>query len=76
MLGLFNLLRLRRAPLAFYAEQHRQHGDHSLVRLGPYRLWLLFHPREIEAVLTECTADSCDLSARCAYSPNGTAQAC
>jgi cytochrome P450 len=57
MLGLSNLRRLRRKPLAFYAEQHIQHGDHALVRLGPYRLWLLFHPREIEAILTECATD-------------------
>lgn len=57
MLGLTALWRLRYAPLDFYAEQHQRQGDCARIRLGPYRLWLLFHPREIEALLTDCASD-------------------
>jgi enediyne biosynthesis protein E7 len=52
MLGLAALWRLRHSPLDFYSEQQRRQGDCARLRLGPYRLRLLFHPREIEATLT------------------------
>jgi len=57
MLGLQHLRELRHAPLDFYRSVHRKQGDIVTVNLGPYRLRLLFHPREIEAVLTTCSAN-------------------
>lgn len=50
-LGIDHLLRIRRDQLAFYAEMQARHGDAVPVRLGPYRLWLLFHPDLVEQVL-------------------------
>lgn len=57
MFGLAAFLALRRAPLDFYVEQQRRQGDYARVRLGPYRLWLLFHPQAVEALLTGRTGD-------------------
>jgi cytochrome P450 len=51
--GLDHLLRIRRNQLAFYEEQRSRYGDAVLLRLGPYRSWLLFHPDAIEALLTQ-----------------------
>ena len=48
-----NLLWLKRDQLGFYAAMQARHGDAVLVRLGPYRMWLLFHPDAVGAVLTE-----------------------
>jgi cytochrome P450 len=50
-MGIDHVLRLRREPLAFYDDLHSRHGDVVRLRLGPYRLWLLFHPVHVEAVL-------------------------
>jgi cytochrome P450/protein-S-isoprenylcysteine O-methyltransferase Ste14 len=51
VLGLDSLWRLRR-PLDYYGALHRRHGDVVRLRIGPYRIWLLFHPAAIEAALT------------------------
>lgn len=51
VLGIDHLRRIRGDQLAFYAELHARHGDAVRLRLGPNRLWLFFHPREIEGVL-------------------------
>ena len=51
-LGIDHLLRIRKDQLAFYDEQRLRYGDTILLRLGPYRSWLLFHPDSIEALLT------------------------
>ena len=53
LLGVDNLLRIRRDQLAFYDELRACHGDIVQLRLGPYRSWVLFHPAQIEALLTE-----------------------
>jgi len=50
-LGTDHLLRLRRDPLGFYDDMKARHGDAVRLRLGPYRLWLLFHPDHVEAVM-------------------------
>lgn len=52
LLGADHLLWLRRDQLGFYKEMQTRHGDVVPLRLGPYRSWLLFHPEQIEAVLT------------------------
>jgi cytochrome P450 len=51
-LGLDTLWRLRGNQLGYYQSLQARYGDTVRLRLGPYRNWLLFHPREIEAVLT------------------------
>jgi len=51
-LGLGHLLRIRRDQLVFYDEMKVRHGDSVLLRLGPYRSWLLFDPDLVEQVLT------------------------
>jgi cytochrome P450 len=50
-MGIGHLLRLRGDPLGFYNDMHARHGDVVRVRLEPYRLWLLFHPVHVEAIL-------------------------
>ncbi|MBB5575766.1 MULTISPECIES: cytochrome P450 [Rhizobium] len=52
VLGIDHLLRIRSDQLAFYTRLHRDYGDVVQLRLGPYRLWYLFHPDFIEPVLT------------------------
>lgn len=56
-LGTNYLLRLRRDPLRFYDDMHARHGDAVRLRLGPYRLWLLFHPDHVEAVMARQAQD-------------------
>ncbi|TXN41220.1 cytochrome P450 [Methylobacterium sp. WL30] len=51
LLGIRHLWRIRRDQLRFYADMRQSYGDTVRLRLGPYRSWLLFHPREIETVL-------------------------
>ncbi|MBM7069763.1 cytochrome P450 [Actibacterium sp. 188UL27-1] len=51
------MLRLRRDPLGFYENMHARYGDAERLRLGPYRLWLLFHPDHVEAVMARQAAD-------------------
>jgi cytochrome P450 len=51
-LGINHLWRIRRDQLSFYADLQRRHGDAVRLRLGPYRLWYIFHPDLIEPVLT------------------------
>lgn len=50
-LGLGHLRRLRHDQLGFYRDIRARHGDAAMMRLGPYRVWLLFHPDAIETVL-------------------------
>jgi cytochrome P450 len=50
--GLGHLLRIRSGQLAFYEAMKARHGDAVLLRLGPYRSWLLFDPQLIEQLLT------------------------
>ncbi|WP_308915992.1 cytochrome P450 [Jannaschia sp. LMIT008] len=56
-LGTDHLLRLRRDPLGFYEDMQARHGDAVRLRLGPYRLWLLFHPGHVEAVMARQAGD-------------------
>jgi enediyne biosynthesis protein E7 len=55
LFGIDHLLRIRSDQLAFYQELQKEHGDVVRLRLGPYRLWYLFHPTFIESVLTRQT---------------------
>lgn len=52
LLGVDHLLRIKFDQLAFYDELRARYGDVVRLRLGPYRSWLLFHPDQIEALLT------------------------
>jgi enediyne biosynthesis protein E7 len=52
LLGLDTLWRLRKNQLGYYQSLQARYGDRVRLRLGPYRNWLLFHPDEIESVLT------------------------
>lgn len=56
-LGIDHLIRIRREQLAYYDELRNRHGDAVLLRLGPYRSWLLFHPDPVEALLTRHWGD-------------------
>ncbi len=56
MLGLDHLYRIRRDQLGFYQSLNEQYGDAVRIRLGPYRVWLLFHPDPVEALLTRESA--------------------
>jgi cytochrome P450 len=47
-----NLPELRRGQLAFYTRCAREFGDICTIRIGPRRLFLLFHPDLVEQVLT------------------------
>ncbi|WP_299631562.1 cytochrome P450 [uncultured Roseobacter sp.] len=51
MLGLDSLVAIRSDQLSFYARMQEKHGDHVILRLGPYRSHLFFHPIHIEALL-------------------------
>ena len=51
--GIDHLLRIKRDQLAFYDELRARYGDAVRLRLGPYRSWILFHPDQVEALLTE-----------------------
>jgi hypothetical protein len=52
LFGLNHLIRIRRDQLAFYEELRAKYGDVVRLRLGPHRSWILFHPEQIEALLT------------------------
>lgn len=52
LLGVDLLKRIRTDQLGLYADLQKRHGDIVRLRLGPYRSWLLFHPDQIEPVLT------------------------
>jgi cytochrome P450 len=49
--GLPQLRRLRADLLGFYAGLARDYGDTAYLRLGPYRVYLFFHPDQIREVL-------------------------
>lgn len=51
LLGVDSLLAIRSDQLGFYDEMKSKHGDHVVLRLGPYRSHLFFHPDHIEALL-------------------------
>lgn len=51
--GIDHLIKIRRDQLAFYEDLRSRHGDVVLLKLGPYRSWILFHPAPIEALLTD-----------------------
>ena len=46
-----NLAEIRRDPLAFLSRTSAEFGAIALIRLGPYRVFLLNHPDDIEQVL-------------------------
>ena len=50
-LGLDSLHAIRSDQLGFYERMKSAHGDHVVLRLGPYKSHLLFHPDHIEALL-------------------------
>ncbi|MDC0116108.1 cytochrome P450 [Octadecabacter sp.] len=52
LLGLDHLLKIRSDQLRFYEDMRAAYGDVVLLRLGPYRSHLLFHPDHIEELLT------------------------
>ena len=45
------LKKLRADPLQFLSNLHKEHGDISRLRIGPYRIFLLNHPDYIKQVL-------------------------
>lgn len=51
LLGIDSLLAIRADQLGFYEKMKARHGDHVVLRLGPYRSHLFFHPDHIEALL-------------------------
>lgn len=51
LLGVDSLLAIRSDQLGFYEKMKSKHGDHVVLRLGPYRSHLFFHPDHIEALL-------------------------
>lgn len=53
LFGIDHLIRIRSDQLSFYAHLKKSRGDVVRLRLGPYRIWYLFHPDAIEAVLTK-----------------------
>lgn len=53
LLGVDHLIRIKFDQLAFYDDIRRCHGDVVRLRLGPYRSWVLFHPDQVEALLTQ-----------------------
>ncbi|MEO1721800.1 MAG: cytochrome P450 [Pseudomonadota bacterium] len=53
LLGIDHLWRIRTDQIGFYDDLKRRYGDAVCLRLGPYRSWQLFHPRQIELALTQ-----------------------
>lgn len=51
LLGVDSLIAIRSDQLGFYQQMKSKHGDHVVLRLGPYRSHLFFHPDHIEALL-------------------------
>ena len=51
LFGVDSLLAIRSDQLGFYEKMKSKHGDHVVLRLGPYRSHLFFHPEHIEALL-------------------------
>lgn len=51
LLGVDSLLATRSDQLGFYEKMKCKHGDHVMLRLGPYKSHLFFHPDHIEALL-------------------------
>ncbi|MDD9724558.1 cytochrome P450 [Roseovarius sp. SK2] len=51
LLGVDSLYAIRMDQLGFYERMKSAHGDHVMLRLGPYRSHLFFHPDHIEALL-------------------------
>ena len=47
----------RRDQLGFYVSCARQYGDYVQTRMGPYRVFLLFHPDTIEELLVARNRD-------------------
>src|SRR5262249_32203216 len=51
--GLTQLRRLKADLLGYYRGLQRTHGDSVLLRLGPYRFFVFFHPDQVrEALVT------------------------
>jgi cytochrome P450 len=44
---------MRRDPLAFVGRLFRDHGDASLLRMGPVAAYMFFHPDDVKHVLQE-----------------------
>ena len=44
---------MRRDPLDFVTRLARDHGDFVLLRMGPVRAWMAFHPDAVRRVLQE-----------------------
>ncbi|MEL7140377.1 MAG: cytochrome P450, partial [Pseudomonadota bacterium] len=53
LLGIDHLWRIKTDQIGFYDDLKRRYGDAVCLRLGPYRSWQLFHPRQIELALTQ-----------------------
>ena len=47
----------RRDQLGFYASCVREYGDVVATRMGPYRIWLVYHPDAIEELLVTRARD-------------------
>ena len=48
---------LRRDQLGFYETCARDYGDVAVTRMGPYRVWLVYHPDAIEELLVTRARD-------------------
>ena len=44
----------RRDQLGFYESSARDYGDVVATRMGPYRIWLVYHPDAITAICCRC----------------------
>ena len=47
----------RRDQLGFYESCARDYGDVVATRMGPYRIWLVYHPDAIEELLVTRARD-------------------
>ena len=51
MLGMRTMARMKADVLSTYSELHRDYGDAVHFRVGPYRLFLFFHPDQVRELL-------------------------
>lgn len=51
MLGMRTMARMKADVLGTYSELHRNYGDTVCFRVGPYRLYLFFHPEQVRELL-------------------------
>ncbi len=55
--GLDHWLEIQRDPLAWLADMHRRSPDLAALRMGPKRLWCVFHPDAVHDLMVNHRAD-------------------